>query len=657
MTAIAPELLRAASSALGQTARPGQIRGAALLVAGRNLVEMGTGEGKTLMAALAAAQIVRSQGRRVHVFTANAYLARRDAEAMAPFYAEGGLSVSYLAEAERADRKSRYAADIVYGTPHDFCFDYLYDRRAMRPEDVVQPPLSGCVALIDEADAVLLDMARLPYALSERVAPQAETLRHLVQFVSALQPVTAEALKPALSLIRGRRGPAAPEPDADYVVDADKRQVWLPEQGYNKLDAFLEARGIVPAGSAYTEPHAALTAELSAALRAVLYRQGVDYLVTDTGLVLLDGVTGRPAPGRVLGERVHQALEAREGLPLSPVSMDLVSMPLQDYLSGYARMTGMTGTAWADRHELQDTYGLTVRRVAPVRPSIRVDEPDRMLPTRMAKLQAVLDEMYACHSKGQPVLVNAGSLEDAQTLYEVLRRGQVPAHLLTARNIEAESEVVARAGLPGAITLTVNLAGRGTDIVLGGPNGEHREAVLAAGGLRVIGTERAPLTRVDNQLRGRAGRQGDPGSSVFFTSPEDAIFASLPVQRLAGLARVAADPFMARVATRLLNQLQSRTNGLDWEVRTLLSKADGATKDARHAYFAWRDQVIQDPATLRRAYAAVNCEVRDTELETAWRLLLEEADGAWQAWQAALPELQWATGLRALLGACRTFPS
>lgn len=641
-----------ARESLGISPRPNQIEGAELLAGSRSVVELATGEGKTLMAAMAAGALVKG-GTPVHVFTANEYLASRDAEWMRPFYSRLGISVAALSFSQTKDeRRHAYSADIVYASPEQFCFDFLNDKLAMGAADYIQPKLASRHALIDEADAVLLDMARLPFTLVESSAVADDLARGLSRFVSELRMLPVEQTKPVVPLIRGFRTVVYTEPNADYVVDAEKMQAWLTEHGYQKLEAYLAEQGLTPEGGLYSLTGTHVMSSVSAALRATLFRQGVHYLLSDNKLMLIDDVTGRPSPGRMLGEGVHQAIEAREGLPLTPDSVIRAAIPLQDYLTRYKSMSGMTGTAWPDKDEFSNVYRLKVKKIQAHSPCIRVDEPDRLYPTRVSKLTALFEEIRSRHGKGQPLLVNLGDTEDADLVSRSLTEVGVSHALLTARDLSQEASVIANAGGAGAVTLTVNLAGRGTDILLGGADGSTREQVLAAGGLRVIGGERSLLTRVDSQLRGRAGRQGDPGSSVFFASLDDPLFTGMPRDKMDRLARMfggSSSP-LGGLITRLVSQLQRRANGRDSDVRLALMRADTVLRSARTAFYAWRQEVLEEDAAVVASFGDDGLSISESELNFARQALLEEADIAWAGWLSALPTMQRAVNFRAAIG-------
>lgn len=645
-----PELADTAQRALGLSPRPNQLEGARLLARGALLVELATGEGKTLMAALAAARLVAA-GKKVHIHTPNDYLARRDAEWMRPFFAAAGLSVASLqTDTPTADRQQIYQYDVVYGTPAVFCFDYLRDRLALDPSTVAHPVqnLKGFAAIVDEADAVLLDMGRTPYTFTQPVAPASDLYQMAAEFTRGLEGIPAEQTRAKPSLVRGIGEAKVEVPDVDYVFDPDLRTAWLLERGFDRLEVFLRERGM--AGR-----EVSFYAVVVATLRSRFFERDVKYLVRNGALLHVDESTGRPAEGRFLGEGVQQALETREGLPLSPDTVTLASVTLQDYLSQYGSLSGMTGTAWADRQEFEELYGLDVKRLAPHRPCIREDAPDVVLAAAAERLDAVLADILASHEKRQPVLVGATRIEDAERIHAALAARGISAELLTAKDFAREDAALERAGEPGAITVTASLAGRGADIVLGGKHSgpDAREQVLAVGGLRVIGVERSLLSRADAQLRGRAGRQGEPGQSVFYLSLQDELFRGVSAERLAALLPLARAglPLLGRLVSNMVASLQRRSNGADSTVRVMLVRADAGLRAARSAYYAWRQELLLDEGAALRFLSGQGIELTaNMSRFAAVSAVLRETDQAWQAYLAGDDTRKVGAWMRAHLG-------
>jgi preprotein translocase subunit SecA len=501
------------------------------------IAEMRTGEGKTLMATLPA-YLNALTGKGVHVVTVNDYLASRDAEWMGRLYGFLGLTTGVnLSQMPHDAKQAAYAADITYGTNNEYGFDYLRDNMVYQMADKVQRPLA--FGIIDEVDSILIDEARTPLIISG----QSEENTAMYQQVNLVPP----------KLIRQKDE----ESEGDYSVDEKSRQVLLSETGHEKVEAILTEMGLLPeGGSLYEASNIMLMHHVYAALRAhALFFKDQHYVVQNGEVIIVDEFTGRLMSGRRWSEGLHQAVEAKEGVAIQKENQTLASITFQNYFRMYQKLSGMTGTADTEAYEFQSIYGLETVVIPTHRPMIRKDEHDQVYRTATERDQAVINEVRACFDRGQPVLVGTTSIEANEQLSAELKKAGLPHNVLNAKQHEREAEVIAQAGMTGGITIATNMAGRGTDIVLGGSIQKEvdaiaqdetlsdsekasriaalradwqvrHDAVLAAGGLHIIGTERHESRRVDNQLRGRSGRQGDPGSSRFFLSLEDPCCAS-----------------------------------------------------------------------------------------------------------------------------------
>ncbi len=484
--------VEAARRGVGLAAHDVQIV-AALAMADGKIAELPTGEGKTLSAVLAASLFAVS-GRPVHVLTFNDYLARRDAAWMGPAYRLLGLSVGVVQEGQdRAAKRAAYAAGVVYATAKEAGFDYLRDRLAYEPAELVHRPFG--VALVDEADSILIDEARVPLVISGEIGANETAAPRLAAIVAGLEP--------------GR----------DFTVDADRANVFPTDAGIRRVEAALGRGGLFDAAN---EP---LLAAVHCALHArALLERDVDYIVRDGRVAIVDEFTGRVMDRRHWPDGLQAAVEAKEGVRRGSEGRVLGQITLQHFFRLYPALCGMTATAAPSARELAEFYGLGVVVVPPHRPCVRTDHADAVFTHKAAKLEALVREVARAHAAGRPVLVGTASVRESEELAAALGRVGVPLEVLNAKNDELEAAVIARAGAPGAVTISTNMAGRGTDIRLGGPDEAERSRVAALGGLYVIGTNRHESRRVDDQLRGRAGRQGDPGASRFFISLEDDVF-------------------------------------------------------------------------------------------------------------------------------------
>ncbi|MFN7213960.1 MAG: preprotein translocase subunit SecA, partial [Lysobacteraceae bacterium] len=527
----------AARRVLGMRHYDVQLIGGMALHLGK-IAEMRTGEGKTLMATLPV-YLNALSGKGVHVVTVNDYLARRDAAWMGKLYNFLGLSVGVVYPGmPMGDKKAAYAADITYGTNNEFGFDYLRDNMALRKEDRHQRGLN--YAIVDEVDSILIDEARTPLIIS---GPGDESPELYVKVNKVVPQLRRQADENA---------------DGDYWVDEKGKQVHLSETGMEHAEALLRAAGILQGEeSLYAGHNIAVVHHLNQALRAhAIFQRDVDYIVRNGEVVIVDEFTGRTLSGRRWSDGLHQAIEAKESVPIQRENQTLASITFQNYFRMYGKLAGMTGTADTEAFEFNSIYGLEVCVIPTHRPMVRKDMSDLVFLNRNGKYLAVIDDIKERHAKGQPVLVGTTSIETSELISEQLKAAGIVHEVLNAKQHEREAHIVAQAGKPGAVTIATTMAGRGTDIVLGGSleaelhaAGEidevakarikaewqvRHDAVKAAGGLHIIGTERHESRRIDNQLRGRSGRQGDPGSSRFYLSLEDnlmRIFASDWVQK------------------------------------------------------------------------------------------------------------------------------
>ncbi|MBX6392873.1 MAG: preprotein translocase subunit SecA, partial [Burkholderiales bacterium] len=495
------------------------------------IAEMRTGEGKTLVATLPA-YLNALTGKGVHIVTVNDYLASRDAEWMGKLYRFLGLSVGViLSRMPHSEKHAAYAADITYGTNNEFGFDYLRDNMAMSVEERFQRGLH--FAIVDEVDSILIDEARTPLIISG----QAEDRTEIYQRMDAVAPKL--------------RRQETPESEGDFWVDEKAHTVLLSEQGHERAEQLLAEAGLLTSGSLYDPQNVSLMHYLNCALRAHhLFHRDRHYVVQNGEVIIVDEFTGRLMPGRRWSEGLHQAIEAKERVPIQSENQTLASITFQNYFRMYEKLAGMTGTADTEAYEFQQIYGLETVVIPTHRPMIREDRLDQVYKTAREKYEAVIADIKDCYERGQPVLVGTTSIENSELLSKMLDKEKLPHQVLNAKHHEREAQIIAQAGRPKMITIATNMAGRGTDIVLGGnvekqiefieadpdldPAEKERrikalrdewqalhDQVVAAGGLHIIGTERHESRRIDNQLRGRAGRQGDPGSSRFYLSLED----------------------------------------------------------------------------------------------------------------------------------------
>ncbi|MDP2961911.1 MAG: preprotein translocase subunit SecA [Sulfurimicrobium sp.] len=570
--------------------------------------EMRTGEGKTLVATLPS-YLNALSGKGVHVVTVNDYLARRDAEWMGRLHGFLGLSVGInLPNMSHEEKQQAYAADITYGTNNEYGFDYLRDNMVYQPTERVQRGLN--YAIVDEVDSILIDEARTPLIISG----QADDNVDLYYRVNELAPKLVKQQE--------ENGPG------DYSVDEKAHQVLLTEAGHENAERLLTEAGLLPPGSSlYDAANIALMHHMYAALRAhALYHRDQHYVVQNDEVIIVDEFTGRLMSGRRWSDGLHQAVEAKEGAKIQRENQTLASITFQNYFRMYNKLSGMTGTADTEAFEFQQIYGLETVVIPTHRDMIRDDRMDQVFRTANEKYQAVINDIKDCQKRGQPVLVGTTSIESSELLSKMLTQAKLPHEVLNAKQHAREAEIVAQAGRPGAITIATNMAGRGTDIVLGGSierdthvirNDENlseeekatriaarkaewqpvHDQVLANGGLHIIGTERHESRRVDNQLRGRAGRQGDPGSSRFFLSLEDPLLRIFASDRVASIMERLKMPEGEAIehpwVTRAIENAQRKVEARNFDIRKQLLEYDDVSNDQRKVIYAQRNELLE----------------------------------------------------------------
>ena len=578
-----------------------QLIGGMVLHLGK-IAEMRTGEGKTLVATLPV-YLNALEGKGVHVVTVNDYLARRDSAQMGKLYNWLGMSVGVVYPGmPHGDKREAYASDITYGTNNEFGFDYLRDNMALSRADRHQRGLH--YAIVDEVDSILIDEARTPLIISGPADDSPELYIRVNRIVPNLIKQEAE------------------EGEGDFWVDEKGKQVHLSEAGMEHAEALLVEAGILNAETEglYAAQNLTVVHHLNAALRAhAIYQRDVDYIVRDGEVVIVDEFTGRTLAGRRWSDGLHQAVEAKEGVPVQRENQTLASITFQNLFRMYKKLSGMTGTADTEAYEFQSIYNLEVVVIPTNRPTIRKDGSDQVFLNRNGKFNAVLADIQACNERGQPVLVGTTSIETSEMLSEHLRKAGVHHEVLNAKQHDREATIIANAGMPGAVTIATNMAGRGTDIVLGGSleaqlhelgedaTPEHRaqvkaewqvrhDAVKAAGGLHIVGTERHESRRIDNQLRGRSGRQGDPGSSRFYLSLEDnlmRIFASDWVQKAMRMMGMKEDDVIEdRLVSRQIEKAQRKVEAHNFDIRKNLLDFDDVNNDQRKVIYSQRDELL-----------------------------------------------------------------
>ena len=578
-----------------------QLIGGMVLHMGK-IAEMRTGEGKTLVATLPV-YLNALEGKGVHVVTVNDYLARRDSAQMGKLYAFLGLSTGVVYPGkDHGDKHAAYAADITYGTNNEFGFDYLRDNMALSKEQRYQRGLN--YAIVDEVDSILIDEARTPLIISG----PAEDSPQLYVAVNGIVPrMTRQETE---------------ESTGDYWVDEKQKQVHLSEEGMAHAEELLRKAGVIePESGLYDPKNLAVVHHLNAALRANgIYQRDVDYIVRDGEVIIVDEFTGRTLAGRRWSDGLHQAVEAKEGVPIQRENQTLATVTFQNLFRMYKKLAGMTGTADTEAYEFQTIYGLEVVVIPTHKPMIRKDNLDIVFLSQAAKYRAVIEDIKDCHKRGQPALVGTTSIEVSELLSGLLSKAKVPHEVLNAKQHEREAQIVAQAGAPGSVTIATNMAGRGTDIVLGGsleaalaalPEDasevdrqrvksewkKRHEQVIAAGGLHIVGTERHESRRIDNQLRGRSGRQGDPGSSRFYLALEDnllRIFGGEGLVRwMKRFGMKEDDPLEERMISRQIEKAQRKVEQHNFDIRKHLLEFDDVANDQRKVIYRQRDELLE----------------------------------------------------------------
>ena len=592
------------------------------------IAEMRTGEGKTLTATLAV-YLNALAGLGVHVVTVNDYLANRDAQWMGRLYNFLGLSVGVnLSQLSREEKQNAYRSDITYGTNNEYGFDYLRDNMVYESADRVQRKLN--YAIVDEVDSILIDEARTPLIISGQAEDHTETYLAMNKVVPHLTRQEGEMD------LRTGEGVITP---GDFTLDEKSHQVYLTEAGHEKAEKILSDMGLLPAGASLYDPsHIGLVHHLYAALRAHhLYHLDQHYVNQGGEIIIVDEFTGRLMSGRRWSDGLHQAVEAKEGVPIQAENQTMASITFQNYFRLYEKLSGMTGTADTEAYEFQEIYGLETVIIPPNKPSRREDQLDRVYKTTEEKYKAAIDDILECHGRGQPVLVGTTSIELSELLSGMLQAAGLKHQVLNAKQHASEADIVAQAGAPGAITIATNMAGRGTDIVLGG-NVEKaveklmadeslseadksakaqqlreawaidHEKVKAAGGLRIIATERHESRRIDNQLRGRSGRQGDPGSSRFYLSLDDSlmrIFAGERVKAIMDRLKMPeGEAIEAGMVTRSIESAQRKVEARNFDIRKQLLEYDDVSNDQRKVIYQQRNDIL-DASNLTAQIASL----------------------------------------------------
>ena len=648
-----------------------QLVGGIVLHSGK-IAEMRTGEGKTLTATLPV-YLNALSGKGVHVVTVNDYLASRDAQWMGRLYNFLGLSVGInLPQMPRDEKQAAYAADITYGTNNEYGFDYLRDNMVHEGRDRVQRGLN--YAIVDEVDSILIDEARTPLIISGQAEDQTPVYTAIKQLVPHLTRQEGEA--------DPRTGEGVIKP-GDFTLDEKAHSIHMTEQGHENAERLLARAGLLPEGASLYDPaNITLMHHLVTSLKAHhLYHRDQHYVVQDGEVVIVDEFTGRLMAGRRWSDGLHQAVEAKEGVAIQPENQTLASITFQNYFRLYTKLSGMTGTADTEAYEFQEIYGLETVVIPPNRTSKRTDQLDRVYKTTKEKYAAAIQDIRECHERGQPVLVGTSSIENSEIIAQLLSAENLPHEVLNAKQHAREADIIVQAGRPGAITIATNMAGRGTDIVLGGnleklvaaveadasldedTQAQHLQALRAQwladhekvkslGGLRIIATERHESRRIDNQLRGRAGRQGDPGSSRFYLSLDDAlmrIFAGDKVRAIMDRLKMPeGEAIEAGIVTRSIESAQRKVEARNFDIRKQLLEYDDVANDQRKVIYQQRNDIL-DAQSLRAQIDAlregcmadvVHQFVPEGSVEEQWdlpgleRVLREE-------WSVDLPVSGW----------------
>ncbi len=602
------------------------------------IAEMRTGEGKTLMATLAV-YLNALTGDGVHVVTVNDYLASRDAAWMGQLYNFLGLTVGVIVPGlDHAQRQQAYAADITYGTNNEFGFDYLRDNMAFAAQERTQK--KRAFAVVDEVDSILIDEARTPLVISGPTDDNSELYAAMNNLPAQLEksdkmPDEKTGL-PGMDISEDETG--------DYIADEKNRQILLTEQGHEKVEQMLTEMKLLDEGESLYDPkNITLMHHLYASLRAhVLFEKNVHYIIQNQQVVIVDEFTGRTMPGRRWGEGLHQAIEAKEGVPVQNENQTLASITFQNYFRLYDKLSGMTGTADTEAHELRQIYGLEVVVIPTHRPMVRDDMGDLVYLTTDEKFNAIVEDVRDCQQRGQPVLVGTASIENSERISAMLQKAKITHEVLNAKQHEREAHIIEQAGAPGAVTIATNMAGRGTDIVLGGnldaqiqalgqtPDpqqvktletiwAENNKKVLDAGGLHVVGTERHESRRVDNQLRGRSGRQGDPGSSRFYLSLEDQLMRIFASEKLAGmmqkLGMEKGEAIEHPWVNKAIENAQRKVEGHNFDIRKQLLEFDDIANDQRQVVYQQRNDLM-DEEDISKTVHGIRSDVVNNLVDT-----------------------------------------
>ncbi|PTB90136.1 preprotein translocase subunit SecA [Pseudidiomarina aestuarii] len=571
------------------------------------IAEMRTGEGKTLTATLPA-YLNALTGKGVHIVTVNDYLARRDAETNRPLFEFLDMTVAFnIPGMNPRDKKAAYQADITYGTNNEFGFDYLRDNMAFTPQDRSQRELN--YAIVDEVDSILIDEARTPLIISGAAEDSSELYIKMNELVPLLKKADKEDSE------EGRV-------EGDFTIDEKARQLHLTEEGQENVEQLLKERGMLAEDdSLYSAANITLLHHVNAALRARhLFHRDVDYIVKDDQIVIVDEHTGRTMEGRRWSEGLHQAMEAKEGVTIQNENQTMASITFQNFFRLYNKLAGMTGTADTEAFEFKSIYGLETVVIPTNRPMIRDDRADLIFLTAEEKFDAIVEDIQQCREAGRPALVGTISIETSELLSGLLKKKKIPHNVLNAKFHAQEADIVAQAGLPGAVTIATNMAGRGTDIVLGGnlqseieklkePSPEQidkvktawqerHDAVIAAGGLHIIGTERHESRRIDNQLRGRSGRQGDPGSSRFYLSLEDPLMRIFASERMGAMMKrlgmKRGEAIEHPWVSRAIENAQRKVEGRNFDIRKQLLEYDDVANDQRKVVYEQRNELLDE---------------------------------------------------------------
>ena len=598
-----------------------------------NIAEMKTGEGKTLVATLPAYfNVIRK--KKVILVTVNDYLAQRDADWMRPIYEFLGLSVGVIfSNQSMEDKKSAYECDIIYATNGELGFDYLRDNMALRAQDKVQSSLD--FAIIDEVDSILIDEARTPLIIS---GPSSESEDYYIK-IKQIIPKLKQQLRED-----SEEKPLDEDEKGHFIIDEKHRSVELTDEGYVAVESYLEELGLLQSGdSLYSVSNIKIMRYVNATLKAAyLFKKNVHYLTRNQEVLLIDEHTGRTMPGRRMSEGIHQALECKENVPIQRESQTLASTTYQNFFRLFEQLSGMTGTADTEAAEFAEIYELNVSIIPTNKPMIRIDNDDLVFLTKEAKFKALIEEIEILRKKDAPILVGTASVEASEIVSELLKKKNISHQVLNAKQHEREAEIIANAGRPGVVTIATNMAGRGTDIVLGGKESinddeweKRHKLVLNGGGLHILGTERHESRRIDNQLRGRSGRQGDPGYSKFFLSLEDdllRLFISDNRRALFERIGMGDDHIEHKMLSRGIENAQKRIENRNFDIRKNLLEYDDVANDQRQAIYSLRNQLLEEENISDAIKDLINEEMHSISndfvpiesVESQWRL--EELD-------------------------------